>query len=227
MEKKKFEVKYINGFTQSAWKSLTIKSLRIGWVNGIEEASKNLTKSELTGLLVGSLFEDVFPIRYKDLDETYLEIRNGEWEKLCSRNTLHGRGYAQQFFDMAEEACQKELNLQFNEGIVRAIRSNTSLSWINPRVYNCLYTWYKINPEPRNYEREPLISEWKGMPKNILDGHTFEGKRMKSEITLLSGHYENHLEIGNRVMVEGWNPLRQEFLKDDVIVKEIPKSLFD
>jgi hypothetical protein len=43
----------------------------------------------------------------------------------------------------------------------------------------------------------------------------------------LSGHYENHLEIGNRVMVEGWNPLRQEFLKDDVIVKEIPKSLFD
>jgi hypothetical protein len=205
-----------NGFTKSAWKSLAIKSIRIGWVEGLQQASKNLSKSEMTTVCVGSLFEDVFPIKYKDLDDCYKEIQNQEWEILCSRNTLHGRGYGQAFFDYAEESCRFEENLKYNEGIVRAIGINTTLKWINPRVYNCLYTWYKLNPQPNNYFREPMRHKWSGMPKNILDAHTYEGKCMGQQMTLLSGSYENHLLIANRVMKEGWQPLREELKADEI-----------
>lgn len=214
----KKEVKLIEGFTLSAWKSLAIKSVRLGWVDGLQKCSSVLSKTDMTALMVGSLFEDTFPIRYKDLDDAYTEIKNQDWVTLCSRNTLHGRGYGQQFFDMADEACSSPK--EYNEGIVRAIRNQTSLTWINPRVYNCLYTWYKINPNGENYHRTPFHSKWKGMPKNILDAHTYEGKMMKQNITLLSGHYENHLEIANRVMKEGWDNLRNEFDNDEVIIIE-------
>jgi hypothetical protein len=218
MEKK--QVKLINGFTASAWKSLAIKSLRIGWVNGIEECSKNLSKSELRTTLLGSVFEDVFPISYKDLDETYREIMNGDWMALCSRNTLHGRGYAQAFFDDAEYACSEGKKL--GDQITREIRSRTSITWINPRVYNCLYSWYAIKPQANGrFYREPLFHEWVGMPKNILDAHTYEGKKINAGMTLLSGSYENHLAIGNRVMQDGltnpldqWYSLRNEFIND-------------
>jgi hypothetical protein len=187
---KKREIKFIEGFSQSAWKSLAIKSIRIGWVDGLQKCSSVLSKSEMTTLMVGSLFEDVFPIRYKDLDEAYTEIKNQDWESLCSRNTLHGRGYGQAFFDMADEACSSDS--KYNEGIVHAIRSNTQLTWINPRVYNCLYTWYKINPNGENYYRLPL-----------------------------SGHYENHLVIANRVMNEGWEILRNEFINSEIATPKI------
>lgn len=221
----KKEVKLIEGFSQSAWKSLAIKSIRIGWVEGLQKCSTVLSKSELTTLLVGSLFEDVFPVKYKDLEECYQEIKNQDWEALCSRNTLHGRGYGPLFCQMEEEACSSDI--KFNEGIVHAIRSNTSLTWINPRVYNCLYTWYKINPTGDNYYRIPFHSEWKGMPKNVLDSHTYEGRRMGQKVMLLSGHYENHLKIAERVMIEGWDRLRQEFINDEIATpKEQQPKLF-
>jgi hypothetical protein len=217
---KKREIKFIEGFSQSAWKSLAIKSIRIGWVDGLQKCSSVLSKSEMTTLMVGSLFEDIFPIRYKDLDEAYTEIKNQDWESLCTRNTLHGRGYGQAFFDMADEACSSDR--EYNEGIVRAIRSNTQLTWINPRVYNCLYTWYKINPNGENYYRLPLYHKWNGMPKIALDGHTYEGKRSGQDCLLLSGHYENHLVIANRVMNEGWEILRNEFINSEIAT---PKNL--
>jgi len=212
-------VELINGFTKSAWKSLVIKSMRIGWVEGLQEATKNLPKSEIATVCVGTLFEDTFPVRYKDLNECYHEIKNGEWEKLCSRNTHHGRGYTEAFFNMAEEACQTDKNMAYNRGIMAAIQQNTDIKWINERVYNCLYTWYKINPQKdSNYLRNPLHHKWSGMPLNILDGHTYEGKRKGKDCLLLSGHYENHRHIGKRVMTEGWEPIRNEFINDKTII---------
>lgn len=217
MSKKQNKVQYINGYTKSAWKSLVIKSLRIGWVNGLEEAAKNLTKSDMNNLLLGSLFEDVFPASIEELNKCWILIQTKQYDKLCSINTLHGRGYAQKFFDMADEAVKAA---KYEGGqIAKSIVQQTSINWINPRVNNCLYTWYKIEPKKKNYKREPLIAEWKGMPVNILDEHTYEGKKVGRKITLLSGHYENHLAIGNRVMKEGWGLIRKEFLADDIAPK--------
>jgi hypothetical protein len=215
------QLKFINGFSQSAWKSLAIKSLRIGWVNGIMESAKNLSKSELETLLISGLFEDVFPSSYKDLDSAFEEIKNKDWYALCSRNTLHGRGYAQEFVDMERDACS--FGYKQGDMILNEIRSRTKMTWINPRVYNCLYTWYTIKPRAteENYFREVLVHEWEGMPQNILDGHTYEGKCKKLDMCLLSGHYENHQVIGERVMAEGWEGIREEFMRDKVIVGKI------
>jgi hypothetical protein len=220
--KAKSKLRLINGYSESAWKSLAIKSVRIGWRQGLEESAKNLSKSGLASILVGSLFEDVFPHSFKDLNECYIDILNQDWQSLCERNTLHGRGYAQPFFDYAEEACSTG-KLQ-GDSITREIRQKTQISWINPRVYNCLWTWYVIKPEPKEFVRTILDHEWQGMPKNVLDGHTYEGKRMGLDCTLLSGHYENHLAIGNRVMLEGWEPIRQEFINDEIVGPTIEQT---
>ena len=220
------KISYINGFTKSAWKSLAIKSIRIGWVQGLEEAAKNLSKSDMKSLLIGGLFEDVFPTSYQDLEDCNSEIENQEYLKLCQRNTLHGRGYAQQFFDLAEESTTFKGKMQGGD-VAKQIIAKTSISWINPRVNNCIYTWYKIRPTNANYHREALNHKWNGMPKNILDGHTFEGKWLKQEVELLSGHYPNHLHIGKRVMKEGWEPIRYEFINSEIKDgKHDPLTLF-
>ena len=211
----KYNPKFTNGFSESAWKSLAIKSLRIGWVEGLEESAKNLSKSGLTSLLTGSLFEDVFPFGYKHLNECYIDIKNQDFESLCSVNTLHGRGYAQQFYDYAEQACSTG-KLE-GDKITQRIKQHTDITWINPRVYNCLWTWYVIQPTQDNITRNVLNHKWRGMPKNILDGHTYEGKILKQDCELLSGHYENHLAIGEQVMNEGWELLRLDFINDDII----------
>lgn len=225
MKKKQKSIEYINGFTKSAWKSLVIKSLRIGWVNGLEEASKNLSKSEINNLLLGSLFEDVFPSGMLELNNCYINILTKNYSKLCSINTLHGRGYAIKFFEMADEAIAASKGEAY--GIAKIITSKTSINWINPRVYNCVYTWYKIDPSKDNYTRDPLYSNWVGMPINILDEHTYEGKKAGRKITLLSGHYENHLKIGERVMKEGWEHIRTEFINSEIIEgNNIQKTLF-
>jgi len=61
------------------------------------------------------------------------------------------------------------------------------------------------------------------MPKNILDAHTYEGKRTGAGMTLLSGSYENHLAIGNRVWnyrltnpLDQWASLRNDFINDEI-----------
>jgi len=210
------QIKYIDGFTESAWKSLVIKSLRIGWPKGIEEAETHLAPSKIRTLLLGSMFEDTWPYDLTDLEHCYQAILNRHYAWLCSRNTLHGRGYADKFCDMADEACSPR-GTESAKVMARTITEKTSITWINPRIYNCLYTWGSV-PHTDNFVFRPTIDTgWKGMPLNILDEHTLEGKFKKQKVTLTSGHYENHRAIGKRVMNEGWEPIQREFENDRIV----------
>ena len=47
---------HTEGFSKSAWKSLAVKSQRIGWVTGIERAASVLGKSEVKPVLICGLF---------------------------------------------------------------------------------------------------------------------------------------------------------------------------
>jgi len=210
------EIKFRDGFSESAWKSLVVKSLRIGWVEGLEKASKVLPPSIVKPLLIGGLFEDTFPASFEELNECLEEIETKNYEALCSRETHHGRGYTEEFCDMADEACQQG-PLVGGDIMNKLMRKKSNLTWLNPRVYNCLYTWAKITPEDVGVKRQPLHMEFLGMPTNILDGHTYEGKRRGRIVALLSGHYENHRTIGKRVMKEGWDKIREEFMTDTLV----------
>lgn len=218
MEKKvKKEVKFIDGFSESAWKSLVIKSLRMGWVEGLIEARKRLSKSMMDSLLVGSLFEDVFPAGWTELNECMDEIKNEDYKSLCQRETHHGRMLSDKFCDMEKEAVEKGSQVFYQ--MMNVVRASSKLQWLNPRVANCLYTWMRINPKT-SVKRTVMSCEFKGMPTSMLDSHTFEGRRMGQRMTILSGHYENHRLIGQRVTKEGWSKIRREAVEEFLPLKD-------
>ncbi len=213
---KKREYLVIDGMSESVWKSLVVKALRIGWVEGLQAASERLPRSTMDGLLVCGLFEDLLPAGMEELDQEYQEIRARNYEALCAHETHHGRGYSKQFFDLAKEACSEMGRRQAGEFVVE-IAQNTSLRWINPRVYNCVYTWWMINPQDRGVLREPMHMPFTGIPLSIIDGHTLEGKRSGKGVTILSGHYENHLKLGD-VHLKGWDWVRDQVRSEGVYV---------
>lgn len=220
----KKSIKFRAGLSESAWKSLVVKSLRIGWVQGLERAAEVLPKSIIDGLLICGIFEDLFPSGYEEMNTILYYIKEKHYLKLCEFETHHGRGYADQFCDMEKEAVRNG-RARFQE-LRTELMKNVNLYWVNPRIANCLYTWLKIAPQDVGVRRSAFKMEWNGMPLAILDGHTYEGKQMKHEITLLSGHYENHRKIGRIVMSEGWDVLRENLKKDDTIMDERQKKMF-
>ena len=80
----------VDGWSESAWKSLAIKSLRIGWPEGLRQAEARLTGSTMQMLLLASVFEDVLPPE-SELPDVLAEVKGREWEELCGRETHHGR----------------------------------------------------------------------------------------------------------------------------------------
>lgn len=217
------QFKYIEGWSESVWKSLVVKALRIGWVEGLQKAHQVMGKSAMRQLLVAGLFEDVYPAGFAELDECIAEIEAADYEALCQRQTHHSRGLTPEFFRLAEEACT--IGKTYGDAITKELKENTNVGWINPRIYNCLYTWRKMNPKDTNKKRKAFHMKWSGMPECVLDAHTFEGKKKGNDVTLLSGHYENHDVIGKRVMKEGWSGLRLRFSRDPILVGAAPVQI--
>ena len=219
------EIKFKEGFSISAWKSLVVKSLRIGWVEGLEKVSTVLCKSEIKQLLVAGIFEDLFPGSWDELNSILKDIESQNWISLCSYDTHHNRGYTGQFCAMEKEAVKNARKEGYNI-MEQIVQPNSNLKWLNPRVFNCLYTWIKINPKDSGVKRRPLSLKYTGMPECILDGHTYEGKLSNKSVLLLSGHYDNHLKISEKVSSVGhWGLIRKIFAKELIISHEKSKQL--
>lgn len=230
------KVELFNGFTKSAWKSLVVKSIRIAWVEGMQEAAKNLSKSDMFAICAGQVFEDIFP---RDEDLSYIAglIRSGDWERFLMYDTHHGRGYTDAFCDYEHEACDEK---SIQQCYSLSIPYRQRFGFVPPRVYNCFYTWHKINPTYAK-ERSLLHTSFVGMPECVLDGHTYEGvcagtkhpqvwtiewQKANQDRCLLSGYYGNHRLIGREVMKNGWGNIRKVFLAQKIIeskYKEQPK----
>ena len=202
----------IDGMSESIWKSMVVKALRIGWVEGLQAAAERLPRSTMDGLLVCGLFEDLFPAGLRELEMEYQEIRRQDYEALCAHETHHGRGYAPVFFNMAGEAMA---NRMLATNFTAQIAQETSLKWINPRVFNCVYTWGRIAPKDEGVLRDPFHHPFTGVPMSVVDSHTLEGKRSGAGMTILSGHYENHLRL-HRVFTEGWGWVRDQVAAEPV-----------
>lgn len=200
-----------DGFSESAWKSLAVKSLRIGWPEGLNQAVSRLRLATVNALLLCGMFEDIFP-PMADLGMTLDEVSSLDLEALCDRETHHGRGYTEAFCDLEHQAIEAA-RARPEELYAAGQRFELSLP---RRSLNCFYTWMNLQPNDTGVRRRLDDSPWRGMPKVVLDGHTLEGKRLGQRVALLSGHYQQHRVIGKRVMREGWGPIRVEAHEDIV-----------
>lgn len=202
----------IEGVSESTWKSLVVKALRAGWPAGLVAARQRLTGAKMRDLLFVGLYEDVWPTA-EELPQAIAEIKREDYEALCRRETLHGRGYADRFCDMADEAVQAAGSQK--RGIVgKKVNHLRELSkrvgtplW--SRGLNCLYTWQQVAPADSGVRRAIDPAPFRGVPAVMADSHTYEGKRRGTQMTILSGHYEQHREIGRLVMAHGWGPIRE------------------
>jgi hypothetical protein len=166
---------YRDVFSEGAWKSLTVKSLRIGWPEGLKQAAARLSASTVNALLLCGIFEDTFPAT-GDLDQTGAEIMSLDFRALCERETHHGRDYTEAFCDLKHEAVEAARTKK--ETIYAATRDlNLRLP---SRSLNCFYTWMKLRPNDTGIMRNLDEAPWRGMPKVMLDGHTLEGWRLAS-----------------------------------------------
>ena len=196
---------FVAGYSESLWKSLVVKSLRIGWPIGLQEAANHLPESWMEALLICGLFEDLFPPQ-SELADSIDEIKVKNYVALCSRETHHGRGLTGAFCSLEKEAVAAASEKRAE---ISAQGKNWNI-WLPPRSLNCFYTWLKLAPDDANVRRGPDDTPWDGMPRAMADGHTYEGCRLGTPITLLSGHYHNHAALGERVRKEGWNLIRRE-----------------
>lgn len=205
-------VKMIDGYSESLWKSVVVKSLRIGWPAGLEEASRRLSKSTMKSLLICGLFEDVFPPE-EELKEAMDEINRFDFEALCARETHHGQGLADRFCDLEDEAVYAARN---HKPYIWEIADKYGI-WIPPRALNVFYTWHKLRNEISGGKREIDRTPWTGIPKVMADSHTYEGKEVGQRITLLSGHYSQHRKIGRLIQEKGWQWIRDQVHSSGVL----------
>lgn len=198
----------IDGWSASLWKSLAVKSLRMGWPAGLERAERALSPSSVRSLLTCGIFEDVFPVT--DEIEPVLEaVAENDYERLCRWETHHGRGLSDAFCDLEDEAVAAARD---QRGAIFGMARELDI-WIPPRALNCLWTWMELKPS-RGGTREIDPRPFKTIPRAVADGHTYEGKYADREVTLLSGHYRNHRALGERVAMDGWSGIREEVHAD-------------
>jgi hypothetical protein len=203
--KRQKPIRYIDGYSESLWKSVVVKSLRMGWPEGLRQAAKRLTPSTVKSLLVCGLFEDVFPPPC-ELQECLDEIAAKDYDALCSRQTHHARGYTSEFCNLEDEAVSAAQS-QKSDLWAEARKYNL---WLPPRSLNCFYTWLRLRPVDAGAKREIDDALLTGMPKAMADGHTVEGKALGAKVTVLSGHYSQHQALSKLVERGGWGEVRRQ-----------------
>lgn len=206
-EKKKV---YIFGYTKGAWGSLVIKSIRLGWLPGLENGIKALGDKEVKRLMWRQIWEDVFP-REEELPQIRAEIDCLDFRAYLKRDTHHGQGLSDAFCDMQDMACQMGNDYPETAKMGRTMKEDYGLTAEHiSRVWNCVFTWLCLKQNCITQNRTIDETPWTGIPKWAFDRHTSEGWQMNTLETPLSGTYEMHREIGKNVQAKGWESFRKE-----------------
>jgi hypothetical protein len=192
-----------DGFTVGAWKSLAVKALRLGWPEGLRAAAERLEKPYMRSCMVVQVFEDIFPAE-SELASCVREALILDYDALCARETHHARGHTPRFCALEAEACGAA-KTDPNTIYASAKSRNVSLP---PRALNVWYTWERMLPQDAGIKRSLDPTPWTGMPAAMLDNHTLEGRRRRTEKTILSGHYDQHLRLSEIVGAHGWDHVR-------------------
>lgn len=194
----------LNGISRSAWASLAVKSLRLGWPAGLHQARMRLGESYMRLVLLCGLFEDIFPAT-SELADAVREVNQQDYRALARRETHHGRGWTDRFCELEHEAVTAASDAP-QALYMEAKRLGL---WLPKRALNCFYTWLQLAPDDPGIRREPDLAPWQGIPAAMLDGHTREGKSAGTAVTVLSGFYASHRKLARLVEAEGWEGVRQ------------------
>lgn len=194
----------IEGTSESAWKSMAIKAIRMGWPEGLRQCAERIGKSTTKSLLLVQVFEDIFPA-VSDLPDVLRQVRDLDYVSLCRWDTHCGRGLSDAFCDLAEEACeaaQKERKWIWDKGKEYGV-------WLPPRALNTFYTWVSILPQESGKFRSLDERPWSGVLLAAVDGHCAEGRRLGRKDLMLSGAYHRLRQLGVLVREHGWEHVRQ------------------
>lgn len=209
----------MDGYSASAWKSLAVKSLRMGWPTGLIEAQKRLGKSYMKAAMVCAAFEDIFPA-VSELEAVRSEIAALDYRALCLRQTHHARGHTKRFCELENETCGLAKNRP--DAIMQRGRSYGLA--LSPRACNVFWTWHLMQPADEGIRRTLDETPWTGMPEAMLDSHTPEGRVAKRRMTILSGHYSQHAQLAQIVSEKGWEHVRR-IVHGKTTVINVPKTL--
>jgi hypothetical protein len=198
------EHKIKDGWSESAWKSVAVKSIRIGWPEGLLQAGRRLCPSAMKSILVVQLFEDVFPA-VEEIDEVMAEVSELNYKALCRRETHHGRGHTKEFCRLEKEACAEAE--KWGPRIDSQAKSLLHV-WTPPRLRNVFWTWQKMNVHDAGVKRTIDEAPWRGIPKSFIDVHCHEGRKRGIKDTIVSGHYHRHAGIAEIVDSQGWAGIR-------------------
>ncbi len=206
---------FYDGLSESLWKSLAVKSLRLGWPAGLEAAASKLSKSTMQAMLVCGVFEDVFP-PMEELRTVMGEIKRGDYHALCARETHHGQGLTAEFCDYEQQAVYAAT--YHKPDIWQIANENFQGLWLPPRSLNCFWTWWQMSGKIKGGTREVDTTLFVGIPQAMADGHTLEGKQSGTTITVLSGHYAQHRLLGQMVAERGWAEVRR-LVHEQAVIK--------
>ena len=194
------QVRYVDGFSESLWVSLAVKSVRLGWPAGLEAAARRLSRSRIKETLTVQVFEDVYPSE-DEVAQVLAECRALDFEALCLRDTRHAvPGLTEASVPVVLEWGGKRT--QKTEGprlYPEARKLGLYLTW---RLFSEFDAWLATRHLCRpGRRRGPDPAPWVGMIEAARDGHTAEGKQLARETgqewvtTLLSGSEDQHLVL--------------------------------
>jgi hypothetical protein len=206
------KTQYIDGISEGLWKSCAIKAIRVGWLPGVEAASKRLTQAVMRNVALVQLFEDTLPA-VQDIEDCLKAIEARDWDKYLRFDTHHGRGYSDAFADLKDEANSIAKTAP-SEPMVKARNIYPSLPDLPPRALNVSYVWATIQPRRGGF-RKLDMTRFRGIPESCCDSHTTEG--YTKGYTWLSGTWENHRALGRLVREKGWKYVQERMAEEQVI----------
>jgi len=214
--------------TRSGWRSMVIKSIRMGWPNGVRHAGRHTTTGDLKYLLRRQVWEDIFP-HPDELHGVYAMIDRLDIDGLLRIDTHHGKGLSSRFCDLADDAVAVK---DADKGDPMWSEKTKIFSdidvFVPSAVFNCAWTWLQLVPDiPKGRVRALDTTDYAGVPPAMLDGHTREGRQLGQQTTILSGSYDQHRTLGRLVRDMGWLEVRTRVHEPDPIQPAGNLELFD
>ncbi len=211
----------VAGFSRSLWKSLAVKSIRMGWPEGFRRAMEMLRSTvNWRDVLLAQVFEDIWPSS-DQLPEVLEEVRALDLEALCRRDTHHGARRLSRRY--AELAPVIEARIFREQGMAKRIGAEArarGMPWLGRRALSEFAIWLEADP-PAGGKRSLDSHTWEGMPPAMADMHTPEGRRHKTLITILCGHPDGHIWLMDEVADVGWDWVRRGVHADEPLEGEI------
>ena len=182
---------------KSIWKSVLVKSIRLGWVAGCAKAAGELSRSDMVSIAHGQIFEDLFPLR-EDLAGLVEAVADVDWLTVCRYGTHHEQKGTTRIIMDGIDVAKVDIAKCYKEAAALGVR-------VSPRAAGCFWQW--LIGIAGSCPRAADLTPWTGrIPAAMLDRHV--GKWRGD--TILTGTTDGHRKLSQAVQKKGWEYVRKE-----------------